>query len=214
MRKKYKIAGLLAAAGIASGVLVNSLEEKTKSKVEGLYVLIPGTWSYDADTMRLPDVSSKSDSWFQDFFDSLTHFQGPRRIHQWQQNFDLKEKINPRKLDFGASQSECDIGLEHINQYERKLFPQNGAALVLLEDKDFLDTTYEDLTAAEYSCEGIDGDLLTSGTIIGIRTNKGNYAKLRIDGFLPLVHKANSERDIDNYHLEGTLHVYKNAQEE
>jgi len=155
-------------------------------------VIIPGTWSYDVDSMSLP--------------------YGPERFLPWIKNLGIKMSFDYTKVKYGAKEGECDIFWRHINKTQRKLVPQNGAELARLGKVNFKATTLKDLTSAKYSKDGIVADnnnnQLTPGTVVGIRTNKGNYAKMRVDKYLPLIIPKNTAESTQNYHLQCTLVVY------
>jgi hypothetical protein len=152
-------------------------------------ITIPGTWPYDVDAMR--------------FGGSL------ERYRFLIEHVNKKIRVDYKTLEFGANRDECDIFWQQIDRTRRRLVPWNGAELAILGMVNFDDVTLEDLLSARYSKDKIVGDdnnnQLIVGTIIGVRTNKGNYAKMRVDGYIPLI--RNLEK-VENYNLQCTLVVY------
>jgi len=155
-------------------------------------IIIPGTWAYDVDSMR--------------FGESLD------RYRFFIEHVNKKIRVDYKTLKFGAYRDECDIFWEQIDRTRRRLVPWNGAELAILGMVNFEDVTLKDLLSAQYSNDKIVGDdnnnQLIPGTTIGIRTNKGNYAKMRVDGYLPLI--RNLEK-VENYNLQCTLVVYSKS---
>jgi hypothetical protein len=72
----------------------------------------------------------------------------------------------------------------------RCLEAQNGAVLARLGDVDFEKLDVSDLEKAAFSEEPIKGDdddnQLTPGTVIAIKTNEGNYAKMLVTENIPM----------------------------
>lgn len=209
------IACALLAAGCAKANLQKQAEEKPvqptgiektvetppskeKTVFAGEKIIIPGTWSYDVDSTKLTS--------------------SPEGIESWIDHFNIKMSYDHTVLKYGENTEDCDIWWNQFSKTKRSLVPKNGARLANLGKVDFNAVTLEDLTSAKYSPRAISGDedndQLTPGTVIAIKTNKGNYAKLRIDGYFPLVHKnpEDKDRDIKNYNLKATLVLYKNPQ--
>lgn len=175
---------ILTAALALGGCSRKSVEDK---------LIIPGTWVYDLDSNKLQGDSKVFPSWIK--------------------TFDVEMNFDYQKLNYGAKEEDSDIWWEHINRTQRKLVAKNGAKLVKLDKIDFEEINLEYLKSVKYSEEEIIGDdeknQLKPGSIIGIKTNKGNYAKLIIDNYLPLVNRSQSERNIKNYNLQGRVVLYR-----
>jgi len=191
-RKVISIFTLLAFIVFSISCYTTRIKELRKPAGVEHRIIIPGTWLYDVDAMRFPGSPER-------FKFLIEHT--------------YKIKVDYKTLKFGAYRDECDIWWEQIDRTRRRLVPRNGAELAILEMINFEDVTLEDLLSAQYSKDDIVADdnnnQLIPGTIIGIRTSKGNYAKMRVDGYLPLV--RNLEK-VENYNLQCTLVVYGKSQ--
>jgi thioredoxin-related protein len=81
-----------------------------------------------------------------------------------------------------------DICWSHETETERYLIPVYNAEITNFGIIDFDKINLKDLQTAKYNKEKINGsddnNQLTKGTVLGIKTNKGNYIKIRIDGYL------------------------------
>jgi len=99
-----------------------------------------------------------------------------------------------------------DILWSHETPTERYLIPTN-AEIANLGIVDFEKIKLTDLQKAKYTREKIDGsddnNQLINGTVLGIKTNKGNYLKLRIDGYL-----ESPKAKIRNYDIKCTIVPY------
>jgi hypothetical protein len=88
---------------------------------------------------------------------------------------------------YNASGKDVDFHWGHFSRIKRQLSVLNGAQHVPLGNAPFDDLTAEDLTNLDYSTSPIDGgdevDQMAPGSVIAIRTAKGNYAKLRVEGY-------------------------------
>jgi hypothetical protein len=73
-----------------------------------------------------------------------------------------------------------DVKWEHATAKEQFLVPLNGAGLVVLDRKEFDKITREDLAALKYSDKKLAYDSLAPGTVVALRTNEGNFAKLKV----------------------------------
>jgi hypothetical protein len=151
-------------------------------------IIIPGTWRYDLDSMRLP--------------------YGPEKFRNLISYFNAKLSFDPKKLKYGASPDNCDLFLNQIDSDTRRLEFINGAQGAIL-GKRFEDVTLEDLSSANYNTDPIEdttNNPLEPGTVIAFKTADGKLGKLRFDGFseLGLPGKPNMER----YNLEATVVSY------
>jgi len=95
-------------------------------------------------------------------------------------------------LDFGASGggsgTEADLWWEQVDSTTRNLVPQRGAALARLGGVGFDALTAAALANQGYSGSAINGsnnasNELTVGTVLAVRTSKGNLAKVKIDSY-------------------------------
>jgi len=82
----------------------------------------------------------------------------------------------------------ADIWWEQVDNVTRFLVPQNGAMLAYLGKIDFDALSYQTLKTQSYTATPINGsnnnqNKLTAGTVIGIKTNQGRYAKMRVDQY-------------------------------
>ena len=95
----------------------------------------------------------------------------------------------------------------------RCIEPQNGAAVAHLGEVDFEKLGLSDLEKAAYSEEPIKGDdddnQLTPGTVVAIRTNRGNYAKMLVTENIPMESTSRGERRYYKfYSMKATFVVY------
>ncbi|REJ95516.1 MAG: hypothetical protein DWQ34_05555 [Planctomycetota bacterium] len=90
----------------------------------------------------------------------------------------------------GTDGETIDLIWRYRNETERGLVAQNGGALVRIENGEFDKLALSDLEKADYPSQIIPGSLnnnrLRPGTVLGLRTAEGNYAKLRVKGYVPL----------------------------
>jgi hypothetical protein len=88
---------------------------------------------------------------------------------------------------YGASGKDTDIHWGHSSGIKRQLYARNGSGFAYLGNAPFDDITAEDLTCLEYTDSPIDGgdeiDQMVPGSVIAVRTAKGNFAKLRVEGY-------------------------------
>lgn len=191
MNKIQYYAGLGLLAALAVGTIGCANTSKKEKKV-----VIPGTWTYDIDSMRL----SKSKKEFEE-----------RTSH-------LELSFPSELLTHGANDDDCDLWWFIIDRTKRRLLPENGAEFALLGKADFEKITLEDLLSAKYSPYisipvGYNNNYLPSRTVIGVKTNQGNYAKIRIDGYSPLIYKEGGKEKIGNYDLLCTIALYKSPKQ-
>jgi len=74
----------------------------------------------------------------------------------------------------------ADVWWEQVTEKEQFLVPLNGAGLVLLSDKVFEMITQEDLATLKYSYNSVANESLASGAVVALKTEKGNFAKLKV----------------------------------
>lgn len=146
-------------------------------------IILPGTWTYDIDSLSLSD--------------------DPHGYTDWIKRLGF---IYP---NYGAKDDECDLFLQHKTKTKRSLVPLNKAKLANLGKIDFSSIALEDLIKADYSGEEIkaddDDNHLTPGTVIAVKTSKGKYAKIRIDGY----YSSNANEDpLEKYHIRATIVGY------
>lgn len=84
--------------------------------------------------------------------------------------------------------SGADIRWEHNDDVTRLLVPQNGAMLANLGPADFDIVSYQRLNSLPYTTAPIDGsdnesNALPTGAVIGVRTNSGRFAKVKIKSY-------------------------------
>ncbi|MBW2995292.1 hypothetical protein KY312_02985 [Candidatus Woesearchaeota archaeon] len=168
---------------------VQKVTEKKASYSE-YTALIPGTWTLDVDTGKLP--------------------MGPaENIIDWANKYNLKLRYNPRDLRFGADVADSDIFIRNISRTNRYISPQHGAELHNFGKVVFESINLDTLMNAEYSDKEIsasDGDYLAPGSVIGVKTNSGNLAKLRVDEYLPL---GREDSDIKKHNIKCTVGLYR-----
>ncbi|MBW2994978.1 hypothetical protein KY312_01360 [Candidatus Woesearchaeota archaeon] len=171
--------------------LEKSVEKQNFKKFKAI---IPGTYSYDIDSGCLPHSAD--------------------RIEDWAKALKVNLSYDPTNLKYGAESSECDIFFSHQTRKKRSLRPRNGAEIINLGKIDFDSITLEHLTDAEFSDkEIVENDDMNddlTGTVVGIKTNNGKFAKMRVDGYLPLNRPA---KNIKNYNMKCTFVLYSAEQD-
>src|SRR5207302_264481 len=103
------------------------------------------------------------------------------------------------------------------------LTPMNGAQAVVVPDQTFEKIAGDDLGKLKYSAEKIPNTALKPGTVVAVRTAKGNFAKLKVVRYRALhdfdfkeaalldrewVAYALGKPDIKEYHLEVEWVIY------
>ena len=73
-----------------------------------------------------------------------------------------------------------DVIWQQATEKEQFLVPVGQAGLAILEKKSFDEITSKDLKGLKYSDNKIANDSLTPGTVLALRTNEGNFAKLKV----------------------------------
>jgi len=119
-------------------------------------------------------------------------------------------------VDTGALNPEKgkDLFWRQRSATERRLEPKNGAAFAYLGKVDFEKLTLQDLKNTEYSTEPIQGDdddnKLIPGTVIAIKTDQGNHAKMIVTKNIPMESTFRGEkRHYKFYNMEATFLIYK-----
>jgi len=160
----------------------------------GKQIIIPGTWSYDIDSMSLC-----GDSGF---------------LTNWIKSNNVEMSFNYRNLEYGCLESQVDIAWYISAPGNRVLTPKNQAQIARLGQVNFDNVTMNDLISAKYSYEGINGsddkNQLEEGTVIAVKTTRGSYVKMRVDGYLPLRYKNQPEVQDPNYNMVATLVALRN----
>jgi beta-lactamase regulating signal transducer with metallopeptidase domain len=91
--------------------------------------------------------------------------------------------------DSYTQDESSDIFWEQVNEHERYIVPFNGARCAVLKGKTFDRVDSRDLKAAAFTDEPIsasdEGSTIDVGTVLAVRTNGGNYAKVLVVGFVP-----------------------------
>jgi len=198
-RRRLLVKGAKTAAGLAvlgalgAGAAFLSRRGERIEYGKEYSIIIPGTYGLDADSMKLAGSPSDFPGWIREFGIEMS--------------FDYKQ------LKFGATEAQSDIWWNQSSEIKRRLIPENGVELAILQTNDFKNVSIDDLMSAQnYSNKGINGsdynNQLQPGTVIAIKTNNGNYAKMRVDNYLPLTHKNRPEEDSKNYNLQCTLVLY------
>jgi murein DD-endopeptidase MepM/ murein hydrolase activator NlpD len=119
---------------------------------------------------------------------------------------------------------ECDIWWELVDDRVQYLVPQNRASLAKINDTNFDRVDVKFLRRLEYKSDKIPSSLLAPGTIVGVRTNNGNFGKIIIISYRDL-HDLNfadaewltstsrnyilNEPNKSNAHLEVDWFLYK-----
>jgi hypothetical protein len=106
-----------------------------------------------------------------------------------------------------------DFHWQQRSQTARCIEPRNGAAVAHLGDVDFEKLALSDLERAVYSEKPIKGDddnnQLTPGTVVAVRTNLGNYAKMLVTENIPMESTSRGERRLYKfYSMKATFVVY------
>jgi hypothetical protein len=74
-----------------------------------------------------------------------------------------------------------DVQWKEDTATEQFLVPLNGAGLIVLDKKKAFDKiTRQDLAGLKYSDKKLANDALAPGTVVALRTNEGNFAKLKV----------------------------------
>lgn len=150
-------------------------------------LVIPGTYGIDLDTPALTCTKS--------------HYL----------DYAIPNAPDPSHLNF-ANKSAEDLWWKHVNERERFLVAESGAKISRLnsirisDDKiDFNEITHSDLVDANYIIEKLEGsdwnNKLQIGSVFAIKTNKGNYAKLKVTGYKPF-------EDNSNYHIKLLMKLF------
>ena len=85
--------------------------------------------------------------------------------------------------------ADADLQYRIVDELLHYLEPQNGAGLALIVGKSFDAAGRSDLQAAAYSSSSLsttdehDPNVVDVGSIIALRTNTGQYAKIQVTGF-------------------------------
>lgn len=83
-----------------------------------------------------------------------------------------------------GNQAEADLWWEIQTHTRRRLTPLHGAGLILLEGRDYTSIDRSFLAQLQYSPQSIDGSdndsSLKPGTVLALKTSKGDYVKLRV----------------------------------
>ncbi|HEY7425339.1 MAG TPA: hypothetical protein VH682_13995, partial [Gemmataceae bacterium] len=123
-----------------------------------------------------------------------------------------------------GGKKEVDVWWEQVTNKEQFLVPRNGAGLIVLDKKAFDKITREDLRNLKYSNERLANDSLAPGTVVALRTNEGNFAKLKVVKYRELHDFSFSEAkllraewrafvlkkpNMKNYHLEVEWALYR-----
>lgn len=148
--------------------------------------LLPGTWTIDMDTLRLP-------------FDKI-------RLTSSMESLGCALTYDPNSIHFGGNLDDVDLFLNQINHEKRILMTRNGAQIAPLGIVDFESVTLDDITNAPFDTKGIpdsqDQPNLTPGQVFALKTNDGKYLKFRIDRNLPLIYPDHPEESIQNYSMQ------------
>ena len=148
--------------------------------------------------------------------DSMRFSLSLEQYNHFLKTLEMELPFDHTRQRYGATSNDDDIFLRQSNLVQRRMVPRNGAEFAHLGQVDFDAVTLNDLIAAQYSGEDIIGDdsnnQLTPGAVIGIKTNQGNYAKLRIDGYVPLTRgnrkRGNRRTEYKKYNFRVTLGLY------
>ena len=79
-----------------------------------------------------------------------------------------------------GGREDADVFWEQVTDKEQFLVPKGQAGLMVLEKKGFEKVTPEDLKGLKYSDKPLANTSLTPGTVFALRTNQGNFAKLKV----------------------------------
>jgi hypothetical protein len=120
----------------------------------------------------------------------------------------------------------ADLFWEQVSSTERNLVPLGGAGWVLLKEKSFEKVALAELERASFSKSKLPGSLLRPGTVVGLRTRDGRFAKLKVVGYRELhdtsfpeakhlrsewVRFARSKPNCKEYHLELDWVLFKGS---
>jgi hypothetical protein len=96
-------------------------------------------------------------------------------------------------LDLDTGQSTADAGTadlwwEQIDTVNRRLVAQSGAKLVRLGAPIYELVTLDMLKGSNFALDAVDGsstaaNQLTTGSVVGVRTGKGRYAKVQVTSY-------------------------------
>jgi hypothetical protein len=86
---------------------------------------------------------------------------------------------NIEKNKLGAKE-DADVYWEQATAQDQYLVPKGQAGLAVIDNKSFDKITREDLKSLKYSDKKLSNLSLTPGTVLALRTNQGNFAKLRV----------------------------------
>lgn len=201
-RRKFIIGSLITAVAAGAGTYFLSEPNKHLAKNQ---IIIPGTATIDLDEM---------------VFGCKEEF-----YHKRLTGSDIQ--VGYAQLKFDAKDDYTDLLWRHTNETQRSLVPRNGAKIAVIGKDNFDSITIEDLMSpenlAKYSENEIVADddpknpgttKLKPGTVIGIKTADGNYAKMRIDEYLTLKRRRWSfipgiYTERPTYNLLCTLEVFR-----
>jgi len=82
--------------------------------------------------------------------------------------------------------ANADIWWEQVTDQQQFLVPKGRAGLALIEKKAFEKISRGDLANLKYSDQKLANNMLTPGAVLAIRTNDGNFAKLKVVGYREL----------------------------
>jgi hypothetical protein len=89
-----------------------------------------------------------------------------------------------------GNKKDADLWWEHVDEHERYLVPMNGAQLTVVRNRPFEQVTLDDLQKTEFASDRISASdanpTIIVGTVLAVRTSKGNLTKLEVVGFEPL----------------------------
>ena len=80
----------------------------------------------------------------------------------------------------GGDTKGVDIWWEQVTAKKQFLVPKNGAGLIVLTKGAFDKITRKDLKDLAYSEKKLGSESLTPDTVVALRTNEGNFAKLKV----------------------------------
>jgi hypothetical protein len=105
----------------------------------------------------------------------------------------------------------ADLWWQHVNERERYLVPKNGAGLTVVTNKTYESLTAADLRGMSYGTGRLSASdaqpTIDVGTVLAVRTNAGNWAKLKVLGFEPL-----RDRNIAKYHMNLVYVLYRGVE--
>jgi hypothetical protein len=79
-----------------------------------------------------------------------------------------------------GGKEDADVFWEQVTDNEQFLVPRGQAGLAVLDKKSFAKISREDLRDLDYSNKKLANTSLAPGTVLALRTNEGNFAKLRV----------------------------------